>query len=427
MAKKSSLKSSNRGRKKKPSSSRTSPKGRSVQPKSRSSVSSRSKSKRPRQGSDLKSQVSKGRRPSSSSSTAQDSREERQARLSTLSSNWSRVAGTAALTSVLDRMEDVGTRIHRLDERVQGLRARGYVFGRGWEDRVRTFKRQWPAQQRTATRSLQQERNLLSTSVDDVNQLIDRARRTPSLIDDAENRIWDFERQVSAAEQRVAGAFDQTQNELWGFETELRSVETMLDAFEEAQFQLFPEEHPVAATEAEWLAEGTEPIPGYLFLTDGRLLFEQRQKVVTKKFLFIATEKEKIQELLWQGPIGGIEVLETEDERGFLKARKELLTLRMEGGDGPPQVALNLKGADNDEWARLLRRVREGQFEAERYDSAAPSAEAVVEEQVAPVEATTAAEVSVPTKCPSCGAQLPTIYKGMQQITCDYCGTVVPL
>ncbi|MFP4345056.1 MAG: hypothetical protein ACLFU8_10210 [Anaerolineales bacterium] len=400
-----------------------------MRPKSPSSVSSRPKSKTPRQGSELKSQVSKDSRPapSASPSTAQDLRAERQARLSTLSSNWSRVAGTAALTTVLDRMEDVGTRINTLDHRVERLRARGYIFGRGWEDRARTFKRQWPTQQRTATRSLQQERNLLGTSVNDVNNLIDRANRNPSLLDAAEDRIWDLERQVREAEQRVAGAFDQTQNELWSFETELRSVESMLDAFEEAKFQLFPEEHPVAATEAEWLAKGTEPIPGHLFLTEGRLLFEQRQEVATKKFLFITTEKEKVQELLWQGPIGGIEVLETQDEKGFLKARQELLTLRMEGGDAPPQVALNLKGADNDEWARLLRRAREGQFEAERYDSAAPSSAAVVEEQVAPVEATTAAEVSVPTKCPSCGAQLPTIYKGMQQVTCDYCGTVVSL
>ena len=34
-------------------------------------------------------------------------------------------------------------------------------------------------------------------------------------------------------------------------------------------------------------------------------------------------------------------------------------------------------------------------------------------------------EKELPTKCPSCNAPLPPIYKGMQQVECEYCGTAV--
>ncbi|MGC9357304.1 MAG: hypothetical protein ACP5GX_05535, partial [Anaerolineae bacterium] len=292
--------------------------------------------------------------------------------MSNIRSQWERLAGLAALATLHDRLEDIGSTVQGLEGRINDVRARGYAFGRGWEDEAISLRRQWSARSRDATRLLEKERRVLRSAADDAEDLLRRAQRSPALADTAENRLRELERRINEAENRINGSFDQTWNEIRQLESELDRTDFLLENLGSASFRLYPDEHAVAATDAEWMAQGSEPIKGLLFLTDGRLIFEQREEIVTKKFLFIAREKEMVQELLWQAPVGGIEVLAMEDKSGFLKARKELLTLRLEGTDGPPQVILNIKGSDNETWAQLLRRASEGQFEAERFDAPPP-------------------------------------------------------
>jgi len=70
--------------------------------------------------------------------------------------------------------------------------------------------------------------------------------------------------------------------------------------------------------------------------------------------------------------------------------------------------------ADNEEWAGLIGRVRSGDIAGER---TRPKEEAAVE-----------AAREAPTKCPTCGAVLTTpVVKGVREITCEYCGTVIRL
>ena len=58
---------------------------------------------------------------------------------------------------------------------------------------------------------------------------------------------------------------------------------------------------------ANWKKPGDKDgVGGVLFLTDQRLLFEQKEEVVTKKVLFIATEKQKVQALAWEIPVANI-------------------------------------------------------------------------------------------------------------------------
>ena len=346
---------------------------------------------------------------------------ERESQAAALRTRWERLAGLAALAALYDRLEDMTGIVGGLGERVADLRARGYYFGRGWEEQTATLQEQWSEQREDSLGILEQESEVLGSTARDVEGLLQRASRNPALFATADSRLGAFERRVNEAERRVTGSFDQTQRDVSLLQREIARATDLLDLLESASFRLYPQEHGFAACEAEWLPKGNEPIEGILFLTDSRLLFEQRQEIVTKKVLFFATEKKLVQELLWQAPVGGIEVLEIQDKKKFLAARKEFLTLRMEGGDGPPEVLLNLRRTDNEEWARLIRRAGEGQFAAEQRDAEMPSPQ----QESAEGEAGGAEQAPLPTKCPSCHAALPTIYRGMQQITCEYCGTLI--
>jgi len=357
----------------------------------------------------------------SSASTAVS---EHASRMASLRARWEGAAALAGLAILYDHLEDVTNTVNGLDHHVGDLRARGYVFGRDWEAQAAAFQGQWPSQYDDAARLLEDEQRALRRTSQDAEGLLDRASRTPSMVGAAEDRVNALERHIDDAKRRVEGLFDETSSDVVAFERDLAHVASVMDDFESAAFKLYPEEHPFEAAKAIWAPKGAEEIEGLLFLTDGRLLFEQREEVATKKFLFVTTEKKEIQELLWQAPVGAVEIISTEDKKAFM-SHKELLTLRLEEGDAPPEVTLTLKGTTNEDWARLIRRAKEGQLEAERYDLALQAdADATAET----AEATAEAEPSeLPTRCPSCNAPLPTIYKGMQQVTCDYCGMVIRL
>jgi hypothetical protein len=294
--------------------------------------------------------------------------------------SWQRVAGTLALASLFDVLDDVTGDLDSLSQKLADVRARGYRFGRDWETQVGSLNDRWPQQRSQATRLLQNEQRTLQRGASDIDMLLQRAARNAGLISTAESRIRALESNARSAETRVRQTFDATTQQANALQQEISVAQ---------------------------------------FLTDARLIFEQRQEIATKKVLFITTKKELIQEKLWESPIGAVEELEAEDQRSFLK-RKEMLTIRLSERtrEIPGDIALQLQGADNDTWRSLIRRAKSGQIDGDRFGAPAPD-----EQLAAQLEQETAEpEEELPTVCPSCNAPLPPIFKGMPQVTCEYCG-----
>ena len=342
-------------------------------------------------------------------------------RLAMARANWDRVAGAVALASLFNALDDVSQNLDVLGQKLGDVRARGYRFGRDWDGIVESLQMRWPEQRQISMRLLEDQRRVLERSAREVEQLLQQAARNASLLGSAESRIAGFQTSVASAENRVRNSFDTSQQHAWKVQKELDDALFMLDALDNASFDMLPDEHGIAACKAVWTSDPQEP-EGLLFLTDARVIFEQRQEVATKKVLFITTQKKLIQEMLWDSPIGAVDELESEDQKKFLR-RKEMLTLRFNERtrDTPSDATLQLVGADNETWTSLIRRAKTGQIDAERFGAPPP------EDQLA---AEIEAEVSepdkeLPTQCSSCNAPLPQVFKGMKQIECEYCGAVV--
>ncbi len=344
-------------------------------------------------------------------------------RLTTARTNWERVAGAVALASVSSALENVMGDIDTAAQSLAELRSRGYRYGGGWESQLETLRARWPQQRAQSLRLLESERRALQNGVRDVELLLQRANRDAGLIDHAESRITALQNHVNQAERRVRKTFDGVEQQTHTLQSEIKQAQFLLDALDAASFHLLPDEHGISACEAIWVSDPAEP-EGLLYLTDARLIFEQKQEVAKKKILFIATEKELIQEQLWESPIGAVEELEAEDKRAFLR-RKELLTFRFSERtrETPGDVTLQLKGADNETWRSLIQRVKTGQIEAELFGSAAPEEHLASEIEYEAAQP----ERTLPTVCPNCSAPLPPIFKGMKQLECDYCGVRVNL
>lgn len=349
--------------------------------------------------------------------------EEREERFDSLRTRWKNLSNRVALGHLYDEIEDMGSEITGLAHCIQDLRQCGYVYSRGWEDRAEALRKSWPERERNARRIVKERVHDLKDMVEDIDELCDRKRLSDSSLDQLDHQLDRIESRLNGAESDVRGAFDTFGEQLAELRAEFEMCEYMLTAINEASFKLYPDERGVAACEATWVSDREEP-KGVLFLTNGRLVFEQREKKALKKVLFITTKSETIQKQLWETPVGAIADIEAEDKKKFL-GRKELLHLsfRERTRELPGDVTLHLHNATNEAWMELLKRVQSSEIEMERYDVVAASG------TQGPVAATTPAmpAAAIPTKCPSCGGQLPTVYKGMQEITCDYCGTVIRL
>src|SRR5205823_11900767 len=111
---------------------------------------------------------------------------------------------------------------------------------------------------------------------------------------------------ASAVAISISGTYSAFNTEVDQFDNHLKQIDFVLSQLSEASFQLLPGEGPIMAVNAVWCKQGKQTgddPQGVLFLTDQRILFEQKQEVATKKVLFVATEKKKVQQLLVNVPV----------------------------------------------------------------------------------------------------------------------------
>ena len=134
--------------------------------------------------------------------------------------------------------------------------------------------------------------------------------------------------------------------------------------------------------------------------------------MATKKVLFVATQKQKLQALQWAVPVAEIDKA-VGSKRGFL-AKDDFLTLTINTGDPFRSTDLHLKGETGEAWQGFIGRVKSGD---------------IAKERTMPVDQKALDAVAhAPTKCTVCGATLTqTVLRGQTEITCEYCGSKIRL
>jgi hypothetical protein len=325
----------------------------------------------------------------------------------------------ALLSEVSDDLEDTDSALAALPVTLETLRSRGYAFKSFLEKKITVLQEQWDDLEERVLDGVDSRSEELIKETDKAAALLDQARaRSGSSakrqLDRCESALTRLESKVDAAQQALEGMYDTLDNNVDQTQRQLEAIAWALDQVDEASFRLYPAEAVVAACEAQLLERGDDEGPkGIFYLTDERVLFEQKEEVATKKVLFVTTEKKKVQELRFKVPIGNVEEMKATD-KGTIR-HKELLELNFGGDASLRRAHLRLLGgADSEEWQGFIGRVVSGDIAQERV---APKDEAAVE-----------AARAAPTVCPTCGAQFTqAIVRGMQEITCEYCGASVRL
>jgi hypothetical protein len=341
--------------------------------------------------------------------------------INTLKSKIGDLQKGVQLIKARDAIEDVQTDVKGMAQRIASLRTRGYVFEKDLESQAQALVESWALLYPNLQTQINQQAAVLAGSLRPIEmqmpQLSAMANNptiASGLLTSLQSAVEQVESKVTAAERTVEGMYDQFNNQVYSAKKHLDDIDYLLNQLAEACFQLLPTEGGLAAVKAVWCKSGKEQKgdpEGVLYLTDQRLIFEQKEEIATKKVLFVVTEKQKVQALQLEAPVALVEKVET-SKQGMLKNEDHIEVHFLSGA--PVQMAHYHVWQENTLWQSLINRAKSKDFDKGR-------AVALDQSAVDKVK-------SAPAQCPSCGSNITTVVlRGMDTITCEYCGHVIRL
>jgi hypothetical protein len=348
---------------------------------------------------------------------AEQTSEVLQKRLGRLQDTIEELQEEVRLSAHRDRIEDITTTVDSLDQGLAELRNRGYPFEKGLEGTTRQLRERWPtlrqrvqAQVDQEALRLQAELRTIERTVQQAIARVSRGQSRESVLVPAESAAKSFVEKVEAASGMVEGMYDEFSEQVREHESHLQQVGRMLDRFAEATFRMLPGEAAIGSVRASWDRGGKDDPSGVLYLTDQRLLFEQKQEIATKKVLFVTTEKKMVHQLLLEVALGQVEAARA--SRKGLLGHEDHIDLELTSDAATRAAHFHLDGQDCTKWQALVGRAKAGGFDQDR-------AFGVDEELVNRAR-------NAPTRCPVCNAPIhQRVLRGMDRITCDYCGHTI--
>jgi hypothetical protein len=342
--------------------------------------------------------------------------------IDSLQSEVNSLESKARLADTRGALAAFETGVSGLPQRIVDMRSRGYVFEKDLEQRAGDFNSRWGALRATIEQHIDQEAAALQPDLRALEQQMTQLSgwsNNPDvaqpILGQAKTAASALDERISAVDSTVSGMYSAFKGEVDKFTKHLSQIEWTLAQLSEASFPLMTAEGGLMAVSAVWCRQGkqTKDDPeGVLFLTDQRVLFEQKQEIATKKVLFIATEKQKVQKLLLDVPIAKAD--SAKGTKQGLMGHEDHIEINFGSGAPVRMAHFHINGQDCNAWQGLIGRVKAGDFDRDR--------------TVAPDAAQVERVKSAPTKCPSCGGAITqTVMRGMDSITCEFCGTVIRL
>ncbi|MBI5957886.1 MAG: hypothetical protein HY866_04070 [Chloroflexi bacterium] len=325
-----------------------------------------------------------------------------------LRSQYDGLRSKVSMDDVTRQLGSTSTEIAGLPGEIAALRERGYAFAGYLERKADVLKKQWGEIRQQVEHLISQEMERIQRQFDELAGQWKRVeiQSTDKGKDQSFNLlkmgIETVEKGVDAARSRIEGMYGEVPDNVSQTQTQIQQIQGYLALADEAAIDWKPAEAIFMVHEAEWQKTNKEKPNGLLFLTDQRLIFEQKEKV-GGRFGFGG---EKVQQVLFETPVGAISEVKPEDKGVF--GGKDLVHLKLSSGD----TTFEVKGGIDSKWyAQQLNRAISGEIDKER---------------AIPVDKSAAEAVKqVPTACPTCGASLPALTRGVTELECQYCGTKV--
>ncbi|MCB9457102.1 MAG: hypothetical protein H6671_14030 [Anaerolineaceae bacterium] len=332
---------------------------------------------------------------------------EQAAKITAVKTLYSGLINQVNLSDVSDRVTRISQDVADMPADIAEIRSRGYAFRSYLEQKTEVISNQWQENQGQINHIIQEEAAALRQELAGAEAGVHKldANPHPASTTFLESTLNGIKEKADAAENRVTGLCAAVEQEIQSTQRQLTEIKWFLDQKDEACFDFYAGEALFLAAKAEWTDNRDKP-DGILYLTDQRLIFEQKEK--TGGGLF--KRGEMTQEVEWEIPLSAIEDV-TPENKGFLGG-KDMLNFTLGSGAPYSKITVEVKGGvDCKFWARQIQRMVSGDAQDERAIEADPE---LVEKLR-----------SAPTACHICGGTLPAIVAGQSAVTCAYCGAVI--
>jgi hypothetical protein len=290
-----------------------------------------------------------------------------------------------------------------LESNLASLRARGYLIEKNLESDVEILSLQWERIRTNADIALQSQTKLLGDQMVQIQKNMSLLLGKISILSEArplflqvKSAMASIEAQADAADDTVMVTYDQYADEVESFSAHFEWVEWMLDAIASASFKLLATESGIAATEATFHAPGMEPENGILYLTDQRLLWEDR------------VEDYELKVNLPLNLISDVKI----EANSINNSHSLIFTLK---NSAPyPEILFTLALPVGDAWVKMIGRASSGEYSTDR---------------AVPIDPKEIDRIrNAPRQCSNCGAAFTApILRGQSDLTCEYCGQVTPI
>ena len=323
------------------------------------------------------------------------------------------------LLDVHQEIEELTHKIKNLPLQLAQVRRRGYVHAGELENQLNSLESQWQVLLPNIQDTIADYQDSLTDMQDDAEALWDRVDRKGKKRDvrELDDLLGAWEDQIDDAVDDLEGMYEGWSDQVKKVVEQLEEIDWMLTQLDESEIVLQPSEGPVVAAEVVWQQDGEKGPKGILYLTDQRLLFEQKERRATKKFLgIITTKSEMLQNVPIDVPIAAIESVKDKEEGGFLGiGTSDILEFVFAASAPLSRARFLLRYELASDWAVHLKRVRTGSVIRDRSAAHVEEAEAIQ-------------NLVFPPQCPNCFAAVPKPPVGATAVTCEYCNiSIQPL
>jgi hypothetical protein len=317
-----------------------------------------------------------------------------------------------------DEIEAVNRRragIAKLQVELDRARTRGWVWGGGAETSLESLTALGPRTATEVANAANAATGRFRSSLDQVRNALTRTAVTAanrSALERIEEQAKDLAQAVDAEEGRLQALSKAFTDAYDALEKEVAEAHKHLDRFASARFQLLAGENPYRTSECTWQDAPGGAVNGFLYLTDKRVRFEQKETITTKKFLFFTASSEDKHELLLDEPVGNI--ARSDDSTKGLVFKDQLVTLTWQGAKVQKSTFDINSGESSKDWDTWIEELRSGQLAHRMRKTESGAAAAPPPSLGMPVDA--------PTRCSACDATLDPPVRGMTVLVCKYCG-----
>ncbi|MCK5436214.1 MAG: hypothetical protein KAI88_06255, partial [Nitrosomonadaceae bacterium] len=272
----------------------------------------------------------------------------------------------ASFVDIQADIANLDSNLHHALNLLESARDKGYKYQGDLEDIAYQAMSRWQEVSGDIGMKIDEQARLMKNNFGGVNagiQNLNRVISSSSGISAArslQSEINQLKEDVRTANYSIESIYSDIESQASLLNTRLTGIHWALTQQEEASFEFDKGEDLYAAVTARWDQEGKEDPEGILFLTNKRLIFERKEKVATKKVLFITTASELVQEAMVVKTLAEVKEVKARNKGVF--GGKDFIDVTY----NDQTISYQLSHQDNKAWIQNIKNAKSGKIEDER-------------------------------------------------------------